>query len=337
MARSLRINQIDGYYHITSRGNARQDIFFIDEDRRRFVSQLRDNLATYQIKLYAGVLMTNHFHLLIRLSRANLSTFMQRLLTSYAMYVHYKHGRPGHLFQGRFKAKIVEDESYLIRLTRYIHLNPIKTKAGRDLNDTDKLQYLEQYQWSTYPAYIGKSAPPGYLTLDLLKYFGDQSVKAQREYKKYISECIVQDDEELKQVLSSSIYAVGSDQFIKNVELGLTELRHEDCRDQDVNYPHAYISLERINRCVCDFYQVELDILKRRSRNAGRAKRAAIELACRFSGLSQREIGQHYGGIRCQSVSKIRRQIRELNGSEDEVKEFLKIMKTLQVSGQKAN
>ena len=85
MARSLRINQIDGYYHITSRGNARQDIFFIDEDRRRFVSQLRDNLATYQIKLYAGVLMTNHFHLLIRLSRANLSTFMQRLLTSYAM------------------------------------------------------------------------------------------------------------------------------------------------------------------------------------------------------------------------------------------------------------
>jgi putative transposase len=325
MARPLRINHIGGIYHVTSRGNARQDIFFNDEDRRRFTSQLRDNLETYQVQLHAGVLMTNHFHLLVRLHNPNLSKFMQRLLTSYAMYFRYKHKRPGHLFQGRFNAKLVEDESYLVRLSRYIHLNPIKTMDSQSLGDTDKLQFLRQYKWSTYPVYIGQSPRPEYLNLDVLKHFSDKRSQAHTIYQNYIYECILKDDEELRNALASSTYAIGSEKFVKSVESELSESRRQDSKDQDLNFPKTFVPIDQINQCVCEYYQVQPVELLRRGKIAGRVRRVAIELACRLSGLSQREIGQHYGGIRSQSVSKIRRQFRE-SVFPDEAKTNIQIL-----------
>jgi len=108
---------------VTSRGNGRARIFFDDDDRRRFLRQLRDNVETHAIFLYAHVLMDNHFHLLARTPRANLSQFMQRLNTSYALYARYKHRKPGHQFEARFKAKLVQEENYLLAVIRYIHLN----------------------------------------------------------------------------------------------------------------------------------------------------------------------------------------------------------------------
>jgi REP element-mobilizing transposase RayT len=92
-----------------------------------------DGVNSAAIVLYAFAIMDNHFHLLARTPRANLSQFMQRLNTSYALYARFKHHRPGHQFQGRFKAKLVEDETYLRMLTRYIHLNPIKVATCRKL------------------------------------------------------------------------------------------------------------------------------------------------------------------------------------------------------------
>ena len=133
MARPPRIDFPDALYHVTSRGNGRQRIFWTDRDRQRFLAQLGDGVHTDAIVLYAFVLMDNHFHLLVRTPRANLSRFMQRLNTSYAIYARYKHRRPGHQFEARFKAKLVEDETYLRALTRYIHLNPIKIAACRKL------------------------------------------------------------------------------------------------------------------------------------------------------------------------------------------------------------
>jgi REP element-mobilizing transposase RayT len=133
MPRPPRIDFPDAVYHVTSRGNGRADIFHSDEDRQRFLAQLGHHLHHCAVDLYAFVLMDNHFHALVRTPRANLSRFMQRLLSSYALYARYKHHRPGHLFQGRFKAKLVEDEVYLLAVTRYIHLNPAKIAACRRL------------------------------------------------------------------------------------------------------------------------------------------------------------------------------------------------------------
>ena len=113
MPRAPRIDFPNALYHVISRGNGREDIFWTDDDRLRFLRQLADGLQTAGILLYAYVLMDNHFHLLVRTPRANLSRFMQRLGTSYALYCRYKHRKPGHQLEGRFKAKLVEDETYL--------------------------------------------------------------------------------------------------------------------------------------------------------------------------------------------------------------------------------
>ena len=153
MARPPRIEFPDAVYHVTSRGNGRDVIFWSDADRERFLAQLADSLNMAAVVLYAYVLMDNHIHLLVRTPRANLSRFMQRLLTSYALYARYKHRRPGHQLQGRFKAKLVEDRVYLLAVTRYIHLNPIKIAACRKLPRGERLRRLNAYRWSSYGGY----------------------------------------------------------------------------------------------------------------------------------------------------------------------------------------
>ena len=134
MPRPPRIDFPDAIYHVTSRGNGRDVIFWSDDDRTRFLGQLADNLQTAAVVLYAFVLMDNHIHLLVRTPRANLSRFMQRLLTAYSLYARFKHRRPGHQLQGRFKAKLVQDDVYLRAVTRYMHLNPVKIAACRKLD-----------------------------------------------------------------------------------------------------------------------------------------------------------------------------------------------------------
>ncbi len=131
MPRPPRIDFPDAVYHVTSRGNGRAEIFWTDDDRQRFLGQLSHHLQMTGVVLYAYVLMDNHFHGLVRTPRANLSAFMQRLLTAYALYARYKHRRPGHLLQGRFKAKLVEDDVYLRAVTRYIHIRKRPRSASR--------------------------------------------------------------------------------------------------------------------------------------------------------------------------------------------------------------
>src|SRR3974377_1733430 len=109
MARPPRIDFPDALYHVTGACNGGQQIFWTDDARRKFLGQLADGVHSAAVVLYAFAVLDNHFHLLARTPRANLSRFMQRLNTSYALYARYKHRRPGHQFQGRFKAKLVED------------------------------------------------------------------------------------------------------------------------------------------------------------------------------------------------------------------------------------
>ena len=132
MPRKPRVQYTDALYHVTSRGNARREIFHTDDDRERFLDQLRNRVESSGVIVYAFVLMGNHYHLLVRTPRANLDRFMQRLNTSYALYYRYKHGKPGHVFQGRYQALLVTDDSYVLTLSRYIHLRA----SGSDIHYT---------------------------------------------------------------------------------------------------------------------------------------------------------------------------------------------------------
>jgi len=147
MTRPLRLEYEGAIYHVTSRGNAQEDVFLKDSDRTRFLEILGDVVARYGWICHAYCLMNNHYHLLIETPRANLSRGMQFLNGVYTQWFDRQHERVGHLFQGRFKAILVEKESHLLELTRYIVLNPVRAKMVRGVRDRP---------WSSYRGTSGQ-------------------------------------------------------------------------------------------------------------------------------------------------------------------------------------
>jgi len=155
MARPLRIEQEGGFYHVLNRGNARHAIFADDADREAFLARLGRCAERFEIDVFAYVLMGNHYHLLLRTRRANLSPAMQWLGVSYSAGYNRRHDRCGHLFQGRFKSFLIQEEAYLYRLLLYLHRNPLRAGLVARLAD---------YPWSSYPAVsMAKARAQAYL------------------------------------------------------------------------------------------------------------------------------------------------------------------------------
>jgi REP element-mobilizing transposase RayT len=126
MSRPLRIQFAGALYHVTSRGNERRAIGLDDHDRRRRLDWLRRTVTTYGLRLHAFALMTNHEHLFVETPQPNLACAMRYLNGSYTGYFNFRHDRVGHLFQGRYKAVLIESEGHYLEVSRYIHLNPVR-------------------------------------------------------------------------------------------------------------------------------------------------------------------------------------------------------------------
>ena len=154
MARKLRLQYDGAIYHITVRGNGRRRIFVEDTNRERFLWRLAESKEQYGVRVYLYCLMDNHFHLLVETPRANISRFMQSLLTGYTVYFNLRQRHSGHLMQGRYGAQLVEGDAYLHRLSRYIHLNPVHTREAKGWTVGQKRQWLRAYRWSSYRGYI---------------------------------------------------------------------------------------------------------------------------------------------------------------------------------------
>ena len=327
MPRPPRIEVEGGLYHLTSRGNGRQIIFHGDGDRLRFLDQLQDNLETFEVSLYAFALMSNHYHLLIRTRRANLARFVQRLNTSYALYHGYKHGQPGHVFQGRYHAKLVDGDEYLLRLTRYIHLNPIKTEAAHGLSVAERVRRLDGYRWSSYPGYTSEKRAVAWVDYAILRHYGRTLAEARRRYQAYVRAMAMENDEPLRDILRANPYAVGEKPFLDDVERQLKSRCPGDAKDRDVAWPADCVKLIEVDHAVAQEYGVDVAVLKLHGHVAGEAKVMAVELAARVSGLTQREIGQHYGGISSSAVAMIRRAVR--SGSAEQQARITKLLGTL--------
>ena len=159
MARAWRIEYEGAYYHLLSRGNERRDIFLCDEDRRLFLDTIAECCERFEIELFSYVLMSNHYHLLLRTRRANLSKAMQWFAGTYTRRFNNRHGRSGHLFQGRFKSILVQNDAYVLQLSCYIHRNPLRAGLVRRLAD---------YPWSSYRACAYGQKPADWLTTGLI-------------------------------------------------------------------------------------------------------------------------------------------------------------------------
>ena len=180
LTRPLRVEYEEAFYHITARGNERKPIFRDARDRQEMLNILNDAKDCHGINVYAYVLMDNHYHLLIETPRANLVRFMHRLQTVYTNRFNSRHKRAGHLFQGRYKSILVEKENYLLELTRYIHLNPVRAGIAR---------LPEEFQWSSYRSYLGIEKSPFLSTGWLLGQFSARNIKtAQLKYRAFVQD-----------------------------------------------------------------------------------------------------------------------------------------------------
>ncbi|NLX95258.1 MAG: hypothetical protein GXY83_03685 [Rhodopirellula sp.] len=285
MARPPRLEIAGGLYHVMSRGNARRRIFSSDKDRSRFLQQLQDNLRNYHVVLYAYALMPNHYHILIKTERANLSRFMQRLNTSYALYVHYKRGLVGHVLQGRYKAKLVETDEYLVSLSRYIHLNPTKTRGVQALGRAARAKALEEYRWSSYLGYVSSAAAEGWVCYDLLREFGQSRATARQLYRAYVQACFLEDDGVLREAMRASRNAIGSQAYIRGIEETMKRQYQGMVSNRDLTLPAEHVDLAVIDEEVSREFGIRREDLQHHGRRVGEAKAFAMELACRFTGL----------------------------------------------------
>ena len=152
MARPLRIEYSGAYYHVTSRGNERKAIFRDDRDRERLLELLARAVKDFHLRLHGYVLMSNHYHLLVETPRGGLSRALRYLNGVYTQAFNRRHRRVGHLFQGRYKAILVDKDAYLLELSRYIHLNPLRVELVKDLKE------LENYPYCGHGTILGTPA-----------------------------------------------------------------------------------------------------------------------------------------------------------------------------------
>ena len=178
MARPLRLELPGALYHVTSRGDRREDIYLNDADRQRWLDLLGEVCVRHNWLCHAYCLMDNHFHIVIETVDGNLSAGMRQLNGVYTQWHNRTHGRVGHVFQGRFKAIIVQREAYLLELARYVVLNPVR--AGI-------CQMPEQWRWSSYLAMVGQAHRPNWLHTEwLLEQFGSQYSTAVASYVDHV-------------------------------------------------------------------------------------------------------------------------------------------------------
>jgi putative transposase len=299
MARQLRIEFPGAFYHVISRGNRKQPIFISDEDRHFFISCLGKAYDRYQSIIHAYCLMENHYHLLVETPNGQLSRIMQSVNTAYSVYFNKKHDRCGHLFQGRFKAILVQAEEYGRELGPYVHLNPVRAKLVDD---------PQKYRWSNYNEYLGTMpSRPWTSTSLILSSFGTRLVSARQNYAKYVRWKQRQGmSNPLKEAEASGI--LGTPDFVARIkDMFLAEKACEESREIP--------QLKRLKTrpAIADVMTHASELLGSRNRHA---RKAAIFVIHKNTDYSLREIGAFFG-IGISAITDIYRRTRKELPSND--------------------
>jgi REP-associated tyrosine transposase len=188
MARPLRVEFPGAAYHVMARGNERKAVYRDDQDRRRFLDALAEMVDRFGVRLHAYCLMPNHYHLLLDTPQANLSQAVGWLQVTYTVRFNRRHRRSGHLFQGRFKAQLIEADEYAQGLVEYVHLNPVRPRRKNERLAGEWAAELNVYRWSSHRAYAGlERKPPGWLCQEWLKYWDAEPTTAHRAYRKSLA------------------------------------------------------------------------------------------------------------------------------------------------------
>jgi len=308
VSRPLRIEYPGAFYHVTSRGNESRTVFQSTRDREKYLSYLESAHHRYGAIIHVYCLMGNHYHLLLETPRGNLSQILHHINGAYTTYFNIKRGRPGHLFQGRFKGILVDKDAYCKELSRYIHLNPVR--AGM-------VKTPLEYPWSSYRYFIGKDKKPGWLTTEfVLGDFGGEGRIGFRRYREYVERG---ETKELRNPFKSVIAStfLGGKDFINRIRMEYLEKKKIDKR----NIP----AIKKVLRGP-SLDGIEKGVAKRLGRDHPLFKKVCIYLSHQHSGLSLDEIGAYFG-MKGSAISQLSRRFkeaikgnRELGGTLSEVK-----------------
>ncbi len=282
MSRPLRIEYAGALYHVTSRGDGQKDIYLEDKDRRDFLAILGQACERFNWVIHAYCLMSNHYHLLIETPDGNLSQGMRHLNGVYTQQFNRNHQRVGHVFQGRYKAIIVQKESYLLELGRYIVLNPVRARMVRSVKD---------WPWSSYRSSCGMTQPYSWQSTDwLLSNFARRRKTAIARYRTFVSEG--KDQPSPWEHLKNQIY-LGDERFVEDMQCKLELEQPLDevpmVQRRKVPKPLEYYSN------------------KYKTRNEG------ILNAYLSGGYSMKEVGEHFG-LHYSRVSRIIKSIEDAKG-----------------------
>lgn len=276
MARPLRIEYPGALYHVTSRGDRQEAIFDDDQDRTAFLNVLGEVISRFRWRCHAYCLMGNHYHLMMETPEGNLTKGMRQLNGVFTQWSNRRHKRSGHLFQGRYKAILVNRDSYFLELARYIVLNPVRAAM---------VKHPSQWKWSSYGATSGRASAPAWLTTyDLLAEFGKRRAAGRRKYQEFIAEGMGK--ESIWKDLQGQIY-LGDDDFVEQMRGKLGE------RKEDVNIP-------RIQQ---RGPAPKLSAVRRQHKNRDDAIRAAYQTGA----YSYQQIGKEFG-VHFTTVGRIVRQ-----------------------------
>ncbi|MCU0913930.1 MAG: transposase [Planctomycetes bacterium] len=312
MARPLRIEYAGALYHVMSRGNEQRPIVRDDVDRRRRLDWLRRTVETYGWRLHAFVLMDNHEHLFVETPEPNLSAGMQYLNGSYTSYFNRRMGRVGHLFQGRFKAHLVDEQGYFQAVSRYIHLNPVRASLVRCPGE---------YPWSSYPGYVRAAQAVPWATYErVLQDFGPGDEAARRRrYGQYV-EAVAEEPHVSPFATAVEGLIVGSEDFVRRIK-DLLGNRTRDKGMPILERLRPRPSLEAVAAVAkrCFEAGAERWSVGRRSKSGGRAA-AAYLCRCRY-GYRCTEIAAALGFA---SVSSVSRSVRDVEAQKTRYRRALR-------------
>jgi putative transposase len=269
MARPLRIEYSGAIYHITARGNDKKAIYRDDADREAFLEILAKVNKKYHWYCHAYCLMNNHYHLVIETPDGNLSIGMRQLNGVYTQAYNRRHNRVGHILQGRYKAILIQKESHLLEVTRYVVLNPVRAKA---------IKKPEDWQWSSYRGTAGLSKPHEALTNQwILGQFGDMTATARKKYIEFVDAGI--GEKTIWDVVRGQIL-LGDKDFTER----FGEILKDNERISELPKGQRYANRPGL----CDL--LSENVLRNKGKRAQRIKTAVED-----HGYSQREVADHLG------------------------------------------
>lgn len=286
MARPYRLQAEGCLYHITSRGDDRKKIFISDYDFEKFIEYIKTAQVRYKFYLYAYCLMSNHYHLLLETTQANLSRIMQYINTAYTAYYNKKRNKRGHLFQGRFKSILVEKDVYFQELTRYIHLNPVRAKI---------VDLPQKYKWSSYNDYLKSRS--GIIDISRIKRLLDMDIK---QYIFFVMSAINGNSAPFKNIYAGFI--LGRENFVKE------QLKELAIQVESKEFAYKKILLSDVNpddiiNYVAQSFRCSPNDIKTSKRRPQTAKRMAIYLIRQRTPLTNGQIGKIFN-MKSSAVSK---------------------------------